>query len=73
MSSCIGHQQHQFAVVLIPDEKPIRSDVAFPIAFILSMKNVWIVFLWQTTFCRKNIEHIGQQLLIVTSLETTLE
>ena len=35
MSASIGHQQHQFAVVLIPDEKPVWSDVALPIAFVL--------------------------------------
>ena len=50
MSTCIGHQQHQFAVVLDPYEKQVWSDVALPIAFVLAVKNVRMVFLWQTTF-----------------------
>lgn len=73
MSASISHQQHQFAVILIPYQKPIRSDVALPIAFVLSMKNVRMVFLRQTTFCCEYIEYIGQQLLIVASLEATFE
>ena len=73
MCASVGHQQHQFAVVLIPDEKPIRSDVALPIAFVLSMKNVRMVILWQTTFCCEYVEYIGQQLLIVSSLEAAFE
>ncbi len=73
MSACIGHQQHQFAVVLVPYEKPVRSDVALPIAFVLAVKNVRTVFLWQATFCSEYVEHINQQLLIIAPLEATFE
>ena len=27
MSACIRHQQHQFAVILVPDEEPVWSDM----------------------------------------------
>ena len=73
MSAGIGHQQYQFAVVLVPDEKPVWSDMTLPIAFVLAVKNVWMVFLRQTTFCSENVEYIGQQLLIVAPLETTFK
>lgn len=73
MSASISHQQHQFAVILIPYQKPIRCDVALPIAFVLSMKNVRVVFLRQTTFCSKYVEYINQRLLIIASLEATFE
>ena len=51
VSACISHQQHKFPIILIPDKKPVRSDVAFPVAFELAMKNVRSIFLWKFTFC----------------------
>ena len=73
MSAGIGHQQYQFAVVLVPNEEPVRSDMTLPIAFVLAVKNVRTVFLRQTTFCSEYIEYIGQQLLVVAPLEATFE
>ena len=72
VSTSIGHQQYQFSVVLTPNEKPIWSNVTLPIAFVLTVKNVRMVFLWQTTFCSKDVENICQQLLIVTPFEATV-
>ena len=37
MCTCIGHQQHQFTVVLVPDEEPVRCNVTFPVALVLSV------------------------------------
>ena len=51
VSACISHQQYKFPIILIPDKKPVRSDVAFPVAFELAMKNVRSIFLWKFTFC----------------------
>ena len=73
MCACVGHQQHQFAVVLVPYEEPVWGDVTLPIAFVLAMKNVRMVFLRKATFRSKYVEHIGQQLLIVAPLEATFE
>ena len=73
MSAGIRHQQHQFAVILIPYEESVWGDMTLPIAFILAVKNVRTVFFWQATFCSKYVEHIGQQLLIVASFEASFE
>lgn len=73
MSTGIRHQQHQISVVLVPYKKPVGGDVALPIAFVLAVKNVRIIFLRQTALSGKNFEHISQQLLIVASLEATFE
>ena len=73
MSAGIGHQQYQFAVILVPDEEPVRSDMTLPIAIVLPMRDVRVILLWQTAFCRKDVEYIGQQLLIVASFEATFK
>ncbi len=73
MCACVGHQQHQFAVVLVPYEEPVWGDVTLPIAFVLAVKNVRMVFLRKATFRSKYVEHIAQQLLIVAPLEATFE
>ena len=73
MSAGIRHQQHQIPVVLVPYKEPVWSDMTLPIAFILPVKNVRIIFLRQTTLSGKDVEHISQQLLIIASLEATFE
>ena len=47
--------------------------MTLPIAFVLAVKNVRIIFLRQTTLSGKDVEHISQQLLIIASLEATFE
>ena len=51
VSAGIGHQQHKFPVVLIPDKKPVWSDVALPIALKLAVKDMRPISLWEFAFC----------------------
>ena len=51
VSTSISHQQHKFPVILIPDEKPVWSDVALPVALVLSVKDVRPILLWEFAFC----------------------
>ena len=73
VSACISHQQHKFPIILIPDKKPVRSDVAFPVAFELAMKNVRSIFLWKFTFCWQDVKDFCQLMLVVASFEATFQ
>lgn len=73
MSAGIRHQQHQFAVILIPYKKPVWSDMTLPVAFELTMKDVRPVLLWEFTFRCQDVEDFRQQLLVVAPFEATLQ
>ena len=68
VSTCIGHKKYQFTVVLISGEQPVGGDVTFPITLILAMQYVWMILLWQTAFSGEDMEHISQQLLVISPL-----
>ena len=50
VSTSISHQQHKFPVVLIPYEKPVWSNVTFPVTLELAVKDVRSILLWEFTF-----------------------
>ena len=47
--------------------------MALPVTFILAVQYVWVIFLWQTAFSGKDMEHICQQLLVIAPLKATLQ
>ena len=68
VGTCIGHKKYQLAVVLIPSKQPIGGDMTFPVTLILAMQYVWVILLWKTTFSSEDMEHISQQLLVISPL-----
>ena len=73
MSASIYHQEYEFIFLPIPYQQPIRLDMAFPIAIVLAVENVWAIFFGQTAFLHKNVEDFCQQLLIVPAFKTPLQ
>ena len=73
VSTCISHQQHKFQVILIPDEKPVWSDMALPVTLKLSVKDVRAILLREFAFCCQDVEDFCQQLLVVAPFEATLQ
>ena len=39
----IQHQQHQFFIVLFPDQQPVGLNVAFPFAFVVTSQDMSLV------------------------------
>ena len=73
VSACISHQQHKLLVVLVPDEKPVGNDVALPVAFILTVKDMGPILFRESAFRCQDVKDFRQQLLVVAPFETTLQ
>ena len=60
MCADVEHQQGEARVVLLPDEQPVRLDVALPRHPILEARQlVRTVLLRQGTFYAENIDNFG--------------
>lgn len=77
MGSCIEKQQIQFFVILLPHHQPIRFDVTFPLATILSAKDVGMIFCRKGSgFCKDadSFLNMGQvQTPLLTEFQVFLE
>lgn len=73
VSTSVSHQQHKFPVVLIPDKKPVWSDVALPVTLVLAVKDVRPILLREFAFRCQDVKDIRQQLLIAAPFEATLQ
>lgn len=77
MCACIQHYENKFLVVLLPDKKPIRLYVAFPLTFSVAVKKMRQIFIWEFSFNGKDAYGFTEQVHIIASpfaqLQLTLE
>ena len=67
MRSRVQHDENKLLVVLLPNKKPIRLYVAFPLTFSVTMKNMWKIAVRQFAFDGKNTYSFSKQIHVIAS------
>ena len=74
MCASVKHQQGEARVVLLPDEQPVRLDVALPRQPAFESRHlVRTVLLWQGAFYAENIDQFGNLIHVKPALDAPLD
>ena len=63
----VEHDEDELRVVLLPDEQPVRLDVALPLALTVAVKFMRLIFYRQLALNGKNADGSAQLLHIIAS------
>lgn|GEM_PF-909559 len=54
MCVCSKHEECKLLIILFPYQQPVWIYMSLPFAFVVSVKNMWLVFFWQASFFCQN-------------------